>query len=88
MPLDRNKILRYQVLDRCFRNTSRLYKVIDLLDCCNQEMRRYDYRHVSLRTIQNDIQLLAKDPYNVVFDEKLYKRHYYRYSDTLQIFGK
>ncbi len=45
MPLDKNKILRYQVLDRCFRDTSRLYKVTDLLDCCNQEMRRYDYRY-------------------------------------------
>lgn len=82
MPLDKNKILRYQVLDRCFRDISRLYKATDLLECCNQEMRRYDYRLVSRRTIQNDIQLLAKEPYNVVFDEKLYNSHYYRYSDT------
>lgn len=82
MPLDRNKILRYQVLDRCFRDTSRLYKVSDLLECCNQELRRYDFHLVSRRTLQNDIQLLAKEPYNVVFDEKLYNSHYYRYSDT------
>lgn len=82
MPLDRNKILRYQVLDRCFRDTSRLYKVTDLVECCNQELRRYDCHPVSLRTIQYDIQMLTKEPYNVVFDEKLHCNHYYRYHDT------
>ena len=82
MPLDRNKMLRYQVLDRCFRDTSRLYTVTDLLECCNQEMRRYDYRTISRRTIQNDTHTLQLEPFNVEFDPVLLKNYCYRYADT------
>lgn len=84
MPLDRNKIFRYQVLDRCFCDMSRLYKVTDLLECCNQELQRYDYPLVSRRTIQHDLQLLVNSPYDVVFDEGLCRHHYYRYADTTE----
>lgn len=84
MPLDRNKMLRYQVLDRCFRDTSRLYRVGDLLECCNHEMLRYDFRPVSKRTVQNDIQMLGMEPYNVEFDETLKSSNCYRYADTTQ----
>ena len=84
MPLDRNKILRYQVLDRCFRDTSRLYKATDILACCNQELQRYDFKPIRIRTIQNDIQTLQMEPYNIEFDSVLIKSHHYRYSDTAQ----
>ena len=84
MPLDRNKIVRYQVLDRCFRDTSRLYRVADLLECCNRELQRYDFRTVAKRTIQNDIQMLCMEPYNVEFDETLKESNCYRYADTTQ----
>lgn len=84
MPLDRNKLLRYQLWDRCFRDTSRLYSVSDLLECCNNEMRRYDYREIARRTVQDDIKKLQGEPYNVEFDVELYSKHYYRYADTNQ----
>lgn len=84
MPLDRNKIVRYQVLDRCFRDTSRLYRVSDLLECCNLELQRYDYPSIARRTIQNDVQILGMEPYNVEFDESLKKSNCYRYADTTQ----
>ena len=84
MPLDRNKILRYQVLDRCFRDISRLFNVSQLQESCNVEMRRYDYKCVSIRTIQNDIKTLRNEPFNVEFDEGLLEKHYYRYADTSQ----
>ena len=84
MPLDRNKLLRFQALDRCLRDTSRLYNVSDLLDCCNREMHRYDYPEVKKRTIQKDLHDIKEKPFNVEFDDELFKRHYYRYADTTQ----
>ena len=82
MPLDRNKLLRYQVLNTCFQDTSRQYRIGDLVDCCNRELRRYDLREVSRRTVQNDLQTLQAEPYNVEFDPVLKKDKFYRYSDT------
>ncbi len=84
MPLDRNTMLRYQVLDSCFRDTSKLYKAVDLMESCNKELSRYDFPTIALRTLQNDLKNLRSDPYNVIFDEVLSKRHYYRYADTTQ----
>lgn len=82
MPVDRNKMLRYKVLDECFRDTSKLYKIGDLLECCNREMDRLDLKHVSRRTVQQDIQTLQMEPCNVEFDSGLRKLNYYRYADV------
>ena len=82
MPIDRNKMLRYQVLNRCFQDTSRRYRTKDLLECCNREMQKYDLNTISTRTIQQDLQDLQAEPYNVQFDPELKKQYYYRYCDT------
>ena len=82
MPQDRNKLLRYQVYNTCFQDTSRLYRIGDLVDCCNRELRRYDLREVSRRTVQNDLQTLQAEPYNVEFDPDLRAQNVYRYVDT------
>ena len=82
MPIDRNKMLRYQVLNRCFQDTSRRYRTKDLLECCNREMQKYDLNTISTRTIQKDLQDLQAEPYNVQFDPELKKQYYYRYCDT------
>ncbi|MBR3488709.1 MAG: hypothetical protein IKH33_05270 [Bacteroidales bacterium] len=65
MPLDRNKLLRYQVLNTCFQDNSRQYRIGDLVDCCNRELRCYDLKEVSKRTVQLDVQTLQAVPYNV-----------------------
>ncbi len=82
MPIDRNKMLRYQVLNRCFQDTSRRYRTKDLLECCNREMQKYDLNTISTRTIQKDLQDLQAEPYNVQFDPELKEQYYYRYCDT------
>lgn len=84
MPMDKNKMMRYLVLDRCFKDTSRLYKSKDILECVNHELQRYDYNLVKIRSIQNDIRELQDEPYNVVFDEVLREDNIYRYADTTQ----
>jgi len=82
MPVDRNKMLRYQVLNTCFQDTSRHYHIGDLVDSCNRELRRYDLREVSKRTVQLDLQTLQAEPYNVEFDPDLKEQNIYRYADT------
>ena len=76
MPLDRNKLLRYQVLNTCFQDTSRQYRSGDLVDCCNRELQRYDLKEVSKRTVQLDVQTLQAEPYNVSCYKLIVKKRF------------
>ena len=71
MPLNKDQILRYQVLNNCFKNTSRFYDINALVECCQNELIEVYGKSVSKRSVQNDIRLLQFPPYNynVVFDE-------------------
>ncbi|MBR4176620.1 MAG: WYL domain-containing protein [Bacteroidales bacterium] len=82
MPLNKDQMLRYRILNACFKDTSRLYDINALVDCCQLEMMKKYEKGVSKRSIHNDIHKLQYEPYNVEFDEDLKKRHYYRYADT------
>ena len=82
MPANKDQLLRYKVLNSCFKDTSRLYDINALVECCQQEMLRVYDKSVSKRSVQNDLQLLQIEPYNVEFDEVLKKQHFYRYADT------
>lgn len=83
MPVDKQVFLRYQVLNRCFRNRYREYTINDLVDECNKALRKIDKPDVSKRTIQNDINILEAD-YGIELDEKLKsgRQRLYRYVDT------
>ena len=82
MPLNKDQLLRYQILDRCFSDGSKLYKMSDLVEAVNAKMMDTYCKEVSKRSVQNDVQLLQYEPYNVEFDADLLKQHYYRYADT------
>lgn len=82
MPLNKDQMLRYQVLNACFKDTSRMYDINALVECCQTEVFRVYEKGVSKRTVQNDIAVLQLPPYNVDFDEELRSMHYYRYADT------
>ena len=83
MPVDKQVLLRYKILNRCFRNRYKEYTIDDLVDACNDALRKADKQDVSKRTIQNDINTLEAD-YGIMHDEKLKRgRHpLYRYRDT------
>ena len=83
MPVDKQVLLRYKVLNRCFRNKFREYTIDDLVDACNEALRKADKQDVSKRTIQNDINTLEAD-YGIMLDEKLKRgrQRLYRYRDT------
>ena len=83
MPVDKQVLLRYQVLNKCFRNRYREYTIDDLVDECNKALRKADKPDVSKRTVQNDINILEAD-YGIVLNDKLKRgrQRLYRYTDT------
>ena len=83
MPVDKQVLLRYQVLNKCFRNKYREYTIDDLVDECNKALRKADKAEVSKRSVQNDINILEAD-YGIVLNEKLKRgrQRLYRYADT------
>ena len=83
MPVDKQVIERYRVLNECFRNPYRDYTIDDLVDECNKALRRLDKPEVSKRTIQNDIVNMETD-YGIRLNEKLRKgrQRIYRYINT------
>ena len=42
MPVDKQVLIRYQVLNNCFRNPFREYTIDDLVDECNKALCRKD----------------------------------------------
>jgi len=84
MPVDRQVLIRYRVLNRCFRNAHREYDITALLDAVNRELEKHDCQPISERTLRADIQRLQEPPYNIELDESLKsgKRRLYRYSDV------
>lgn len=84
MPVDRQVLIRYRVLNRCFRNAHREFDINALLDAVNRELEKRDCQPISERTLRADIQRLQETPYNIELDESLKsgKRRLYRYADV------
>lgn len=85
MPVNNNALLRYRVLDRCFKNKHRNYTIDDLLDEVNENLIDQTGKGVSLRQLRVDIQKMRE---RLMFDAPIIavpydgKRCYYRYSDS------
>lgn len=86
MPIDKNQIIRYQTLDRCFADRTRYYFWQDLQGECIKALEREGVRYpnVSRRTIYSDIAAMeGNSKWNVLFEEpgRDGNRRYYRYAD-------
>ena len=77
MPVNKNALLRYKIIDRSLRNRYRRWTIEDLVDEVSDAL--YDMegirKGISLRTVQNDIQIMRSDKlgYNApieVYDQK------------------
>lgn len=86
MAVNKNALLRYQVLDKCFRNTGRMYFWEDLLDECNDALTDYDpnYNGISRRQLFDDIRFMESEQgWSIPLERfRFGKKVYYRYSDT------
>ena len=55
MPINKNALLRYQILDRCFSDRHRRYEIEDLVDKVNEALLDMYGKSVSARKIRADI---------------------------------
>ena len=84
MPTNKNALLRYQILDRCFSDFHRKYEIDDLVEKVNEALYDLYGTEVSVRQIRDDIKYMRD---RVTYDApiKAYqydgKKCYYRYED-------
>ena len=58
MPTNKNALIRYKVLDRCFSDFRRRYEIDDLIDEVNETLYDLYGTSVSLRQIREDIKYM------------------------------
>ncbi|MCC5905128.1 MAG: WYL domain-containing protein [Balneolaceae bacterium] len=85
MSINKNALLRYRVLDRCFRNTGRKYFWQDLLAEVNKALEEFNGpgSGIERRQLYDDIRFMESDqgwgiPLDKIRDGR---RVYYRYAD-------
>ena len=85
MSVNKNALIRYQVLDRCFRNTGRMYFWEDLLEECNKALVDFDSKSdgIQRRQLFDDIRFMESDAgWSVPLGRIRHGRKvYYRYED-------
>jgi predicted DNA-binding transcriptional regulator YafY len=86
MATNKHAQIRYQALDRCFRNTGRQYFIEDLIKACNDAI----YEHAGIsdgvkkRQVQDDIAFMESEAgWSILLDRiRDGRRVYYRYEDN------
>ena len=81
MPVTKNALLRYKILDRCFSGSVR-YSIDELLDFVNDELEAQGEYGISLRQLREDIKNM-RSIYDAPIDAKPNwgRKCYYAYSD-------
>jgi predicted DNA-binding transcriptional regulator YafY len=87
MATNKHAIIRYQTLDKCFRNSGRKYFIEDLMQACSEAIEKYTGFEVKIsrRQIFGDITFMKENEgYLIELDEhcKDGKRVFYRYKDV------
>lgn len=86
MPINKNANIRYQALDRCFKNTGRNYHIDDLVKECNRFLESYNGAHSSIkkRQVYEDIKYMkSEEGYAApIVTYKEGRRTYYKYEDS------
>ena len=85
MSTNKNALIRYQVLDRCFRNSGRMYFLEDLLEECNKALIEFDSNSdgIQKRQLYDDIRFMESEAgWSIPLEKIRYgRRVYYRYED-------
>lgn len=87
MSINKNALIRYQVLDRCFRNTGRMYFWEDLLEECNKALTEFDPNNdgIQRRQLFDDIRFMESESgWSIPLGRiRQGRKVYYRYDDLL-----
>lgn len=85
MAINKNALIRYQVLDRCFRNPGRMYFWEDLLEACNEALLDLnpESEGIKRRQLFDDIRFMeSEEGWAAPIERYRYgKKFYYRYDD-------
>ncbi len=85
MSVNKNALIRYQVLDRCFRNSGRMYFIEDLLEECNKALSEYNpgSQGIQRRQLFDDIRFMESEQgWSVPLGRfRFGRKTYYRYKD-------
>ena len=84
MPTNKNAAIRYQALDKCFRDRRHRYYIDDLIDACEEALEYYNgIGGVSRRQIFEDIKFMESETgWSIPLERKKDgKKVYYRYED-------
>ncbi|WP_455586467.1 helix-turn-helix transcriptional regulator [Bacteroides sp.] len=85
MPTNKNAAIRYQALDKCFRDHRHRYYIDDLIDACENALLYYNgIGGVSRRQIFEDIKFMESDTgWSIPLERKRDgKKVYYRYENS------
>lgn len=85
MPTNKNAAIRYQALDKCFRDHRHRYYIDDLIDACENALLYYNgIGGVSRRQIFEDIKFMESDTgWSIPLERKKDgKKVYYRYENS------
>lgn len=87
MPINKQALIRYHALDRCFGNHGRKYYIHDLVETCNQSLAEAIGENVSVqkRQIYADIRFMeSEDGYAIELERfKDGRKVYFRYFDPV-----
>ena len=83
MAINKKALLRYKVLDRCFRNTRRNYTIEDLHNECCKALQENGTDGVSIRQTKEDIAfMISTKGWEIELDDKKDgRKKIYRYAD-------
>lgn len=85
MPTNKYQIIRYQALDKCFRNTVKRYFIGDLIEACQVAIENFtgNSEGIQKRQVYDDIAfMMSEDGYAAPIEkDKVGRRVYYFYSD-------
>lgn len=85
MATNKHAIIRYQALDKCFRNPGRKYFIDDLAEACSNALNEFSGEEsgVQIRQIYEDIKFMeSAQGWNAPLEKlKEGRRVYYRYDD-------
>ncbi len=85
MPITKNALIRYQCLDRCFRNPGKRYYLNDLLIECNKALQEFnsDSEGIARRQLYNDITFMeSSQGWSIPLERiKDGRKKYFRYED-------
>lgn len=86
MAITKNALVRYQTLDRCFRNPGRRYSISDLLEECNKSLAELDVKTEGIRKRQlyDDINFMeSSQGWSIPLERIKHGRNvYFQYEDS------